>query len=245
MGQHSNDDDLCYSYGNRAGEPIGADQNFGPSGSVRPRLNDGPRVSGPNANFVNLARSMLSAALEVSWQTKSRARVFDVDSSQYDSSQFVGIPRLSEFYASDFSDATEYDSNFNSTDSYVPLLVGSTFWCPDLGVTHHVCQNASNLHTSSPYTGDSSFLMGNEVSTKISSIGSTILPTKQKLLHLSNVLCVPSIRKNLLSVSKFAIDNNVFFDFHLSYCVIKDIQTQKILMGAKFVMSSIIFQLIR
>ncbi|PPR99356.1 hypothetical protein GOBAR_AA21303 [Gossypium barbadense] len=65
MGQHSNDDDLCYSYGNRAGEPIGADQNFGPSGSVRPRLNDGPRVSGPNANFVNLARAKAQASLFV------------------------------------------------------------------------------------------------------------------------------------------------------------------------------------
>ncbi|KAG8492772.1 hypothetical protein CXB51_010240 [Gossypium anomalum] len=159
-----------------------------------------------------------------------RAHVFDVDSSSYDSSQFVGIPRLPEFHASNFSDAATYDSNFNSTESYVPLLVGSTSWCPDSGATHHVCQNTVDLHASSPYTGDSSLLMGNGVSTKISSIGSTVLPTATKLLHLLNVLCVPSIRKKLLSVSKFATDNNVFFEFHPSFCVIKDIQTQEILM---------------
>lgn len=93
-----------------------------------------------------------------------------------------------------------------------------------------MCQNASDLQGSAPYTGNSSFLMGNGVSTKISFVWSTTIPTKAKLLHLSNVLCVPSIRKNLLSVSNFATDNNVFFEFHPSYCVIKDIQTQEILM---------------
>lgn len=65
--------------------------------------------------------------------------------------------------------------------------------------------------------------MGNGVSTEILSIGSAVIPTQQKLLHLSNVLCVLSIQKNLLFVSKFATDNNVFFEFHPSYCVTKDI----------------------
>ncbi|KAG8482737.1 hypothetical protein CXB51_024348 [Gossypium anomalum] len=106
---------------------LGALWPLGPSGSVRPRLSDGLNFSGPNANCVYFS--------EVPWQTKSRVLVFDVESSQYDSSQFVGIPRLSEFHASDFSDATTYDSNFNSTDSYVSLPVGSTSWCPDSGAT--------------------------------------------------------------------------------------------------------------
>lgn len=93
-----------------------------------------------------------------------------------------------------------------------------------------MCQNASNLHTSTPYLGNSSLLMGNGDSTKISFIGDTTIPTHKKLLHLSNVLCVPRIRKNLLSVSKFATENNVFFEFHPSYCMVKDIQTQEILL---------------
>ncbi|KAG8499624.1 hypothetical protein CXB51_006221 [Gossypium anomalum] len=166
---------------------------------------------------------------EVPWQTKLRARVFSIASSLYDSSQFVGLPsRLPGLHASDYSGATKYDSNFNSTDSCVP--VEGTSWCPDSRATHHVCRNGSDLYGTTPYTGNSSLLMGNGVSTPISSIGSTTIPTTQKLLHLLNVLCVPSIRKNLLFVSKFVTDNNVFFDFHPSYCVIKDIQTQEILM---------------
>lgn len=62
------------------------------------------------------------------------------------------------------------------------------------------------------------------------SVGHSFLPTQSKLLCLSNVLCVPSIRKNLLSVSQFANDNGVFFEFHPTYCVIKDIITRETLL---------------
>ncbi|KAG8489617.1 hypothetical protein CXB51_017591 [Gossypium anomalum] len=183
------------------------------------------RPYGPNANVncVNLDGPLQTTAPAVPWRTKLRARVFDVDSSPYDSSQFVGIPRLPELHASDYSDATAYDSNWDGTGS----------WCPDTGATHHVCQNASGLNTSTPYSGNSSLLMGNGAPTRISSIGHTVLPTPNKVLHLSNVLCVPSIRKNLMSVSQFASDNNVFFEFHPLYCVIKDAQTHEVLMRGR------------
>ncbi|KAG8475942.1 hypothetical protein CXB51_032958 [Gossypium anomalum] len=222
MGPHVGDAQLGCPFGNVASKSRGL------SGSVRSRPTDSQYVPGPSANCVGVDRSWQTVP-EAPCRTKPRARVFSVDSSPYDSSQFVGLPpKLPELHASDYSDATAYDSSFQSNDSFVPI--GSTSWCPDSGATHHVCRNASDLHGSTPYTGNSSLLMGNGVSTKISSIGSTTIPTEKKLLHLSNVLCVPSIRKNLLSVSKFATDNNVFFEFHPSYCVIKDIQTQEILM---------------
>ncbi|KAK8349749.1 hypothetical protein V6Z12_A06G163900 [Gossypium hirsutum] len=201
-------------------------QVFGPSGSVRPHLNDGPISSGANVNCVNLDRPLQHNALAVPWQTKPRARVFDSDSSSYDSSQFVGIPRLPKFHAFDFSDATAYDSNFNGTDLYVPLPVGSTSCCRDSGATHHVCQNTAGFDASTSYSGKSSLIMGNGASTRISFVGYTVLPTPNKLLHLSNILCVSTIRKNLMLVFQFASDNNVFFEFHSSHCVIKDAQTQ-------------------
>lgn len=46
-----------------------------------------------------------------------------------------------------------------------------------------------------------------------------------RLLHLNNVLYVPAIRKNLLSVSRFTRDNGVYFEFHPSHCLIKDVRT--------------------
>lgn len=42
-------------------------------------------------------------------------------------------------------------------------------------------------------------------------MGKTKFSTDHKVLHLSNVLHVPKIKKNLLSVSQFASENNGFF----------------------------------
>jgi hypothetical protein len=40
----------------------------------------------------------------------------------------------------------------------------------------------------------------------------------------------PNISKNLLSVSKFAKDNNVFFEFHPHYCYVKTQDSKHILL---------------
>ncbi|XP_052877191.1 uncharacterized protein LOC128283835 [Gossypium arboreum] len=139
------------SLGNAYGK--GGLRSSGPSRSVRSRTPDGQFIHEPSANCVGVDRSWQTVH-EAPWRTKPRARVFSVASSPYDSSQFVGLPpRLPELHTSDYSDASAYDSNFNSTDSYVLLPVGSTSWCPDSGATHHVCKNASDLHDSTPYTG--------------------------------------------------------------------------------------------
>jgi histone deacetylase 1/2 len=65
-----------------------------------------------------------------------------------------------------------------------------------------------------PYQGQEQVLMGNGQGVKIQSLGhsnfqSPYNPNVQLKLH--NLLHVPNISKNLLSVSKFAQDNNVFF----------------------------------
>jgi histone deacetylase 1/2 len=44
------------------------------------------------------------------------------------------------------------------------------------------------------------------------------------------MLLVPDISKNLLSVSKFAKDNNVIFEFHPYYCYVKSQDSRQILL---------------
>lgn len=41
-------------------------------------------------------------------------------------------------------------------------------------------------------------------------------------LKLRDVLHVPTITKNLLLVHKLANDNNIYVEFHASYCLVKD-----------------------
>ncbi|KAL5803075.1 hypothetical protein ACOSQ4_031380 [Xanthoceras sorbifolium] len=49
-------------------------------------------------------------------------------------------------------------------------------------------------------------------------------------LHLKNILHVPSITKNLLSISKLTKDNNAFAEFHDNGCMVKDKRTRRILL---------------
>lgn len=57
---------------------------------------------------------------------------------------------------------------------------------------------------------------------------SNINPTST--LKLNNLLLVPSITKNLVSVSQFAKDNRVFFEFHANTCFMKCQTTSKVLL---------------
>ncbi|KAK5820356.1 hypothetical protein PVK06_025403 [Gossypium arboreum] len=63
----------------------------------------------------------------------------------------LGYPKSLIFHASDFLAATQYGSNFDNTDSYIPVPVETSSWYPDSGATHHVCQDASSLNKSTPY----------------------------------------------------------------------------------------------
>lgn len=52
-------------------------------------------------------------------------------------------------------------------------------------------------------------------------------------LHLKNILHVPQVSKHLLSVQKFAYDNNIFFEFHLTYFLVKDRAMMKVMVHVK------------
>jgi hypothetical protein len=52
--------------------------------------------------------------------------------------------------------------------------------------------------------------------------GSSSLSSSNATFLLNNVLHVPQIQKNLLSISKFTANNNVYFEFHPSYFCVKD-----------------------
>jgi len=53
------------------------------------------------------------------------------------------------------------------------------------------------------------------------------------MFSLKHLLHVPTISKSLLSVSKFASDNNVLFEFHVDTCLVKRQGTNEILIQGK------------
>ncbi|GAU47127.1 hypothetical protein TSUD_247490 [Trifolium subterraneum] len=106
-------------------------------------------------------------------------------------------------------------------------------WYPDSGASFHVTGDSRNIQEPTPFAGSEHIYMGNGQSLPIISSGSSIFNASnyaQTHLILNNLLHVPSITKNLISVSQFAKDNAVYFEFHPNYCLVKSQATNKVLL---------------
>jgi histone deacetylase 1/2 len=84
------------------------------------------------------------------------------------------------------------------------------------------------LTASEPYNGNDNLHVGDGKGLSISHIGHTKLYNPHRSFTLSNVLHVPAITKPLLSVQKFHLDNNVYFEFHPFLFYVKDINTNEV-----------------
>ncbi|KAK8564202.1 hypothetical protein V6N12_036331 [Hibiscus sabdariffa] len=117
------------------------------------------------------------------------------------------------------------------------LMVDGPFafskWFPDSGATHHVASSASTLQEKNVYSGYGKVHLGDGTSLLINHVGSSFIEGTSRTLCLDQVLHVPKITKNLLSVAKFAQDNCVFFEFHADVCYVKDSRTKEVLLKGK------------
>nr|KYP40820.1 Retrovirus-related Pol polyprotein from transposon TNT 1-94 [Cajanus cajan] len=104
-----------------------------------------------------------------------------------------------------------------------PSTVVDPLWYPDSGASHHITHDDSTLSTKNTYTGSDKVNIGNGTGLNIHHVGHSYLhcPKFSKVVILNNLLHVPSITKNLLSVSQFARDNHVFFEFYPDFCTVK------------------------
>lgn len=99
-------------------------------------------------------------------------------------------------------------------------------WLLDSGASHHIASNLSNLSLQSPYNGGDDVHIGDGSGLKITHTGSTSLPSSTRPLLLSNVPCVPSIKKNLISVHKLCKANNVMVQLCPSTFQVKDLKSE-------------------
>ena len=112
-----------------------------------------------------------------------------------------------------------------------PETVIDTNWYPDSGASNHVTLEPANLMVKQEYFGPDQVQIGNGKGLHIKHVGSAKFcsPYNSDIMSLKNLLHVPEITKNLLSVSKFCVDNNVFFEFHAFSYFVKD-QTSKVIL---------------
>ncbi|KAI5344101.1 hypothetical protein L3X38_011978 [Prunus dulcis] len=90
--------------------------------------------------------------------------------------------------------------------------------------------NATSLPNAQPYTGTNQIIVGNGNMLTITHVGNTTLTGLRKSLHLNEVLCVPAIRKNLLSIRRFCCDNDCFFELDANGFRVKDNKTETVLL---------------
>ena len=108
-------------------------------------------------------------------------------------------------------------------------------WYPDSGATNHITKDYNNVTYGTDFHGSQKVHMGNGTCLDIKHIGNSFVSSNvpSRSLTLKNILHVPLITKNLVSVSQFTKDNNVYFEFHPSTCFVKDQVTKTpLLQGA-------------
>jgi hypothetical protein len=98
-------------------------------------------------------------------------------------------------------------------------------WFLDSDAIAHVTLDVNCLLSPQPYTGSDKVFIDNDSGLCISHTVTSSLVTLDSSLQLKNVLCVPQLTKNLLSISQLLQDNIVTVEFTSIYCFVKDQHT--------------------
>jgi len=107
-------------------------------------------------------------------------------------------------------------------------------WYPDTGSINHLTNNFNNLSLqSNAYLGNDQIHVGDGAGLPIKHIGSTTLSTPTTSFVLNKLLHMPQIQKNLIFVSQFTRDNNVYIEFHSSSFLVKDEATGRVFLRCK------------
>ena len=102
-------------------------------------------------------------------------------------------------------------------------------WFPDTGATQHMTPDDGNLSNLQPYKGKDKIMVGNGNKLDITHIGDTTIQSGKDNVKLKNVLVVPNIKKNLLSVSQLTTDLPYLFEFDSNGFMIKNRETGKVI----------------
>ncbi|GAB2294185.1 hypothetical protein Dimus_038285 [Dionaea muscipula] len=108
--------------------------------------------------------------------------------------------------------------------------VADTEWMTDTGASNHMTGKSQLLSNFKTYHGKDGVLIGDGSSLKIKGIGETKVKQKHASIPLHDVLYVPALTKNLLSVSQLTSQYPVNCEFSNDLFYVKDRETGQTLM---------------
>ncbi|PKU68330.1 Retrovirus-related Pol polyprotein from transposon TNT 1-94 [Dendrobium catenatum] len=116
-----------------------------------------------------------------------------------------------------------------------PSSTANQDWVLDSGASSHLTLDVSNINYPASYRGSDVVSIANGSSLPIHNTGQGILPLPDtdRKLRLSNLLHVPSLKHNLLSVSKLTTDNSIRICFDANGFTIKDLQDHRPLLHGR------------
>jgi len=133
--------------------------------------------------------------------------------------------RLVPLTTSQHNNTTLWQPQANLATSTPPL---TSPWMLDNGASHHITSDLQNLAQHLPDTGTDDVMIGDGKGLTITHLGSNKLYSSTHSFNLNNILCVPDIKRNLISIYQFCVDNNVSIEF-LPWCfLVKDLLTGEI-----------------
>lgn len=106
-------------------------------------------------------------------------------------------------------------------------------WHPDTGTTNHMTATQGNLHNLTEYYSPNGVMIGNGKIMSITHVGETIIGLSKKPIFLKNVLAIPNIKKNPVSISQLTFYYPLSFEFNRNGFLIKDRTTQRIMVMGK------------
>lgn len=104
-------------------------------------------------------------------------------------------------------------------------------WFVDSGATNHMTDSTNSVTQHAPYDGHANVLFGDDNTLPNSYIGQSVIHNN---VRLQDMLVVPNITNNLLSISKLTTDNNVDVLFSRPNFFIQDRATKWVLAKGRY-----------
>ncbi|KAI4332163.1 hypothetical protein L6164_017093 [Bauhinia variegata] len=94
-------------------------------------------------------------------------------------------------------------SGHHNYNAYIasPSTIQDPYWYIYSGASNHVTYDSNKCQELNEHEGKDSLTVGNDANLKILAFSTTAIHTHQRPLNLKDVIYVPKVTKNLLSVS--------------------------------------------